>query len=142
MYFGLNLRQMLMNKIRGYGSDPNRFKHHFEFLAGAKIKIDDRPSGVVHRKQIFNRAFHQGASQGEIIKMLTLKKLLHDRQYFKIIGDKRCLQSGNDRILNICVNNRSYKESIYLFTYKSSELRTGKNTIDVVFIFQNPCKWY
>jgi type IX secretion system PorP/SprF family membrane protein len=45
MYFGLDMRQMLLNKIKGYGTDgKNRFKHHFEFLAGADIKVDNKIS--------------------------------------------------------------------------------------------------
>ncbi|MBL4703457.1 MAG: type IX secretion system membrane protein PorP/SprF [Flavobacteriales bacterium] len=46
MFFGLDIRQLLLNKIKGYGTGVNRFKQHYEFLLGAKVELDDRFSYI------------------------------------------------------------------------------------------------
>lgn len=42
LFFGLDIRQLLLNKIKGYGTETNRFKHHFELLGGYNVEIDDK----------------------------------------------------------------------------------------------------
>lgn len=40
-FAGLSVRHLLLNKIRGYGQDVNRLKHHFELMGGYKIEMSE-----------------------------------------------------------------------------------------------------
>jgi type IX secretion system PorP/SprF family membrane protein len=46
MFFGFDIRQLLLNRIRGYGTGTNKLRHHFEFLGGAKIESSESMSFI------------------------------------------------------------------------------------------------
>ncbi len=43
-FLGFDIRQLLLNRIKGYGTGNNRFKHHFELLGGYKFAADQKLS--------------------------------------------------------------------------------------------------
>lgn len=46
MFYGLNVRQLLSNRIKKYGSGGNKLKTHYEFLGGAKIEASETVSYI------------------------------------------------------------------------------------------------
>ena len=45
-FAGLSIRNLLRNKIKNYGQDVNRFKHHYELMGGYKIEASEKISYV------------------------------------------------------------------------------------------------